>query len=123
LDDLRQAAQKHRIRRLAGFGAKTEEKILEALSGREDTSRRFLLAEAKVFADAVVSHLKQTPGSARLTPQVVSVAARRPWVTWTSWSRARSPGRSWTVWRTTKPLRCQALIQVVDSVDGCLCHV
>jgi DNA polymerase (family 10) len=62
IDDLRQAAEKHRIRRLRGFGAKTEEKILQALQGREETGRRILLAEAKVFADAVVRHLRQAPG-------------------------------------------------------------
>ncbi|HLI75774.1 MAG TPA: DNA polymerase/3'-5' exonuclease PolX [Acidobacteriaceae bacterium] len=62
LDDLRQAAEKHRIRKLRGFGAKTEEKIVQALEGREETGRRVLLAEAKVFADAVVSHLRQAPG-------------------------------------------------------------
>ncbi len=62
LDELRQAAQEHRIRRLRGFGAKMEEKIQQALEGREETGRRILLAEAKVFADAAVRHLQQTPG-------------------------------------------------------------
>src|SRR5262249_51497282 len=54
VEDLRTAAEKHRIRRLRGFGAKMEEKILQAVQGREETGRRVLLAEAKVFADAVV---------------------------------------------------------------------
>jgi DNA polymerase (family 10) len=62
IDNLRQAAEKHRIRRLHGFGAKTEEKILQALQGWEETGRRVLLAGAKVFADAVVRHLRQAPG-------------------------------------------------------------
>ena len=62
LDDLHQAAQKHRIRRLRGFGARMEEKILQALEGREEAGRRVSLAEAKVFADAVFRHLKSTPG-------------------------------------------------------------
>jgi DNA polymerase (family 10) len=66
LDDLRQAAEKHRIRRLRGFGTKTEEKILQALEEREEIGRRILLAEAKVFADAVVRHLKQAPGVGRV---------------------------------------------------------
>ncbi len=68
LEALRQAAASHLIRGLAGFGAKSEEKILQALEGQKDTtsedglgSRRMLLAEAKVFTDAVVRHLKQTP--------------------------------------------------------------
>src|SRR5438445_9185636 len=51
LDDLRQAATQHRIRGLAGFGAKTAEKILQALDGHKEAedglgSRRVLLAEA-----------------------------------------------------------------------------
>jgi DNA polymerase (family 10) len=62
VDDLRRAAQTHRVRRLRGFGARMEEKILLALQGREATGRRMLLAEAKVFADAVVRHLQQAPG-------------------------------------------------------------
>jgi DNA polymerase (family X) len=62
LDDLRAAAEKHRVRRLRGFGAKTEDLLLRALEGREEAGRRVLLADAKVFADAVVRHLKQAPG-------------------------------------------------------------
>jgi DNA polymerase (family 10) len=73
LDELRQAATQHRIRGLAGFGAKSEEKILQALDGHQEAqgedrlgSRRVLLAEAKVFADAVLRHLKETPGIGQL---------------------------------------------------------
>jgi DNA polymerase (family 10) len=62
LDKLRQAGEKHRIRKLAGFGAKTEEKILQSLGHLEQAGRRIYLAEAKVYADAVVRHLKGTPG-------------------------------------------------------------
>ncbi len=62
LDQLRHAAEKHRIRKLAGFGAKTEEKILQSLVHLEQAGRRVYLAEAKVYADAVVRHLKGTPG-------------------------------------------------------------
>jgi DNA polymerase (family 10) len=60
LDNLRQAAEKHRIRRLRGFGATTEDKILQALKHLEPGGRRMLLAEAKVFADAVVRHMKES---------------------------------------------------------------
>jgi len=48
--------------RLRSFGEAMEGKILKALQGPELTSRRFLLADAKVIADAVVRHLRQTPG-------------------------------------------------------------
>jgi DNA polymerase (family 10) len=66
LDELRQAAAGHRIRELPGFGAKMEEKIVQALERREEGGRRVQLAEAKVFADAVVQHLKPTPGLGRI---------------------------------------------------------
>jgi DNA polymerase (family 10) len=62
LTELRQAAENQRIRGVEGFGAKTEEKILQALKGREEGARRFQLAEAKIFADAIVRHLKETGG-------------------------------------------------------------
>jgi DNA polymerase (family 10) len=62
LESLRQAAESHRIRKLEGFGEKTEEKILQALEDLEGSSRRVYLAEAKVYADAIVRYLKATPG-------------------------------------------------------------
>lgn len=62
LDKLRQAAEKHRLRKLAGLGVKTEENILQSLAGLEQTSRRMYLAEAKVYAESAVRHLKETPG-------------------------------------------------------------
>jgi DNA polymerase (family 10) len=62
LDELRQACNDCRLRSLDGFGAKMEEKILKALDNVEESGRRVLLAEAKVFADAVVKHLEHTPG-------------------------------------------------------------
>jgi DNA polymerase (family 10) len=61
LDKLRQAAEKHRIRKLKGFGAKTEETIVQGLDGLAEAGRRVYLAEAKVYADAIVRHLKATP--------------------------------------------------------------
>jgi DNA polymerase (family 10) len=60
LDDLRHAAKTHRISKLAGFGEKMETAILRALEGRQESAKRFQLVEAKVFADAVVRHLKET---------------------------------------------------------------
>src|SRR5262249_21428787 len=66
LDKLRQAAKKHRIRGLSGFGAKTEERILQSLDGLEESGKRMLLAEAKVYAEAVSRHLQGTPGLGRL---------------------------------------------------------
>jgi DNA polymerase (family X) len=62
LAQLRQAAEKHEIRKLKGFGEKTEEKILQSLDHLEQAARRFLLAEAKVYIDALIKHLKEAPG-------------------------------------------------------------
>jgi len=61
IDKLRQAVVKHRIAKLKGFGAKTEEKILQSLDGMEESGRRVYLAEAKVYADAIMRHLQSTP--------------------------------------------------------------
>ncbi len=60
-EELKKAAQARRIRTLRGFGAKTEQAILEALEHLEEVSRRVYLAEAKVFADAVIQHLRAVP--------------------------------------------------------------
>jgi DNA polymerase (family 10) len=62
LDKLRQAAEKHRLRKLKGFSAKTEENIQKSLDGLEQSGRRVLLAEAKVYADAVLRQLKPARG-------------------------------------------------------------
>jgi DNA polymerase (family 10) len=66
IDELRQAAQENRVQGLAGFGVKTEEKILAALDNLEQSGQRVLLAEAKVYADAVIRYLRETPGLAQL---------------------------------------------------------
>jgi uncharacterized protein YggE/DNA polymerase/3'-5' exonuclease PolX len=62
LDRLRQAAQEHRIRQVKGFGTKTEENILRGLEHLAQVGRRVYLAEAKVYADALIRHLKAAPG-------------------------------------------------------------
>jgi DNA polymerase (family X) len=101
---LRRAAEQHRIRKLPGFGAKTEEHILHAREGHEEAGRRVLLAEAKVFADAVVRYLGRAPevgrvevaGSFRRRKETVGdldllATCARP-----------GPARSWTGWRLTR---------------------
>jgi DNA polymerase (family 10) len=60
--DLLRAAEQHAIRELKGFGAKSEENILKTLAQLPRTSRRFYLADAKPYADALVNHLRQAPG-------------------------------------------------------------
>ena len=62
IDDLRRAAARHAIRRLKGFGTKTEDNILKALEELPETSRRMYLAEAQPYAEAILQHLKNCPG-------------------------------------------------------------
>ncbi len=64
--DLRRAAEEHRVCALRGFGEKTEQNILRGLSVVREGERRFLLAEAAVYADAVLRHLQGTAGSRRV---------------------------------------------------------
>jgi DNA polymerase (family 10) len=61
-DELRAAAEAHRIRELPGFGEKTEARILRALVTHEADRGRFLLASVTRDAEALVAHLKAIPG-------------------------------------------------------------
>ena len=62
LVDLQRAATKQRIRELRGFGAKTEQGILEALRRRADVERRHKLSDVEDIADSYAAHLKAVPG-------------------------------------------------------------
>lgn len=62
LEDLRNAAQKGRIKTLQGFGAKTEQQILDQLKARMGEAKRFKLAMATQYAEAVIAYLKASPG-------------------------------------------------------------
>jgi len=62
IGQLREAASKHAIRKLKGFGAKTEGNILKALQELPVTRRRMYLADAKPYAEALVRYLKDCPG-------------------------------------------------------------
>ncbi len=68
LDQLREAAEAGRISALAGFGEKTEKKILESIQGMAEAGARFLWASAQPYADAIVEYLKQTPGVQEVVP-------------------------------------------------------
>lgn len=56
------AARAVRIRALPGFGEKTELHILQAVETHTDQIRRFKLAEAAQYAEALRSHLAAVPG-------------------------------------------------------------
>ncbi len=56
--DLEKAAKTHKISRLAGFGLKSEENILEAIGYRAQSSKRVLLSVALQMAERIKSEFK-----------------------------------------------------------------
>jgi DNA polymerase (family 10) len=74
LERLRQAAERHQIRDLPGFGEKTEAKILDGLGHLEQAGRRVFLADAGVYADALTRILREVP---RVTHVEVAGSFRR----------------------------------------------
>jgi DNA polymerase (family 10) len=58
LEDLRQAAQAERLSELRGFGSKTEQKILAALTKATATEKRFKLSTAEAEATALLAYLR-----------------------------------------------------------------
>jgi DNA polymerase (family 10) len=74
LDGLERAARKHRIRELPGFGAKTEQRMLEALARHKENEGRHKLADVEEIADAYVEYLEAVPGVNRV---VVAGSYRR----------------------------------------------
>ncbi|MBI3481279.1 MAG: DNA polymerase/3'-5' exonuclease PolX [Nitrosomonadales bacterium] len=62
IEQLHRAAQDGRIRALHGFGAKTEQNILQAVQAHASQSRRFKLATAAQYAEALQAFLQAIPG-------------------------------------------------------------
>lgn len=60
IETLKKAAQTHRLRRLKGFGEKTEEKILRGIELLKEGEARALLADASRVVDQVRAHLLRT---------------------------------------------------------------
>lgn len=58
LDQLKTACEEHRVRELKGFGAKTEQAILEGLDHARDARQRICWADADEVASAIREHLK-----------------------------------------------------------------
>ncbi|MDE2148911.1 MAG: DNA polymerase/3'-5' exonuclease PolX [Gammaproteobacteria bacterium] len=61
-EQLLQAAGEGRVRRLHGFGVKTEARLLQALTSRIAGEHRVPLAEAALQAESLVAHLRDCPG-------------------------------------------------------------
>ena len=68
VDRLEKAAQAGRLRKLPGMGLKTEEKILKSVEHYRSGMGRFKLSVGFQYAEALLKHLKGTPGLKRLDP-------------------------------------------------------
>jgi len=67
VEQLQRAAQDGRIRALHGFGEKTEQNILQAVEAHASQSRRFKLATAAQYAEALRAFLQAVPGVQQVT--------------------------------------------------------
>jgi DNA polymerase (family 10) len=68
ISQLRKAAQQGKIRKLSGFGAKTEEDILKGIELVEKGQERMLLGKAWRLSDDIIARLKKVPGVTRIEP-------------------------------------------------------
>lgn len=66
LEQLEQAARAGRLDHLPGFGAKTRQRILEAIAARRVQERRFLLSVARQYAEPLLAWLRDAPGVRRV---------------------------------------------------------
>jgi DNA polymerase (family 10) len=67
VEQLYRAARDGRIRALPGFGEKTELNILQAVEAHASQTRRFKLAVAAQYADALCAFLQAVPGVDQVT--------------------------------------------------------
>src|SRR5487761_1501979 len=68
LEELREACAAHRVQALKGFGAKTEQTILDGLQLASSTQQRITWAEADDFARSLMAHLRSCPSIKELEP-------------------------------------------------------
>ena len=61
LDELKLACEQGRVRKLKGFGEKTEKAILGGISIAEAANQRMMWAEADAIAQPLLAHLKTCP--------------------------------------------------------------
>lgn len=62
LKQLEHAARQGKLQQLPGFGVKTEQRILEALSNQRPSDKRFLHHTARYYAEPLVTYLQAVPG-------------------------------------------------------------
>lgn len=60
LQELKEAAENHKLRGHKGFGERTEQKILQGIKMLEAKGQRMLLGDALPMAEAIVQYLKET---------------------------------------------------------------
>jgi len=68
IETLRKAAESRRLRRIKGFGEKTEENILRGIQLVREGQSRILLSLANSVADRVVAHLREHSPIERVSP-------------------------------------------------------
>lgn len=61
-DQLARAAKAGKIQKLAGFGQKTEQLIVQAVSAQAATAGRLSVAIAAQYAEPLVAYIQETPG-------------------------------------------------------------
>ena len=66
VDELEAAAQSGRIAAVAGFGAKTQERILAGIAEYRLHASRMMLAEAERYVEPLLAWLREIPGVLRL---------------------------------------------------------
>ncbi|MFB6309483.1 MAG: DNA polymerase/3'-5' exonuclease PolX [Haloarculaceae archaeon] len=66
LDDLEAAAEDGRIQDVKGFGAKTEQNILDNIDFAREAHERELLGEARPYGESVVEYLEEEPAVERI---------------------------------------------------------
>jgi len=64
--DLRTACEAGKVAALPGFGAKTQQKILEGLAQREQFASRFLLGDITSLVDDILEALRDHPAASRV---------------------------------------------------------
>jgi len=64
--DLEKAARAGKIAALEGFGAKSQEKILQGIGTAQRLAQRMGIAEADLVLEPLLTHLRQAPGLERL---------------------------------------------------------
>ena len=65
LADLERACREGRVAELAGFGPKTQAKILEALAHLQEYGQRHLISEARATAERLLRQLRESPAVTR----------------------------------------------------------